>query len=85
MPVSFTLPTRAGRLDDDVHQRLPSAALFDTLCAGSAAIPATDCTDGYPIQLQLTVTTDNDQVQAVRPMKLWFSAPLRCIRTRTRR
>ena len=73
MPVSFTLPTAMDGTTTTFTNNFPPA-LFDTLCAGSAAIPATDCTDGYPIQLQLTVTTDNDQVQAVRPMKLWFKA-----------
>jgi hypothetical protein len=72
MPVSFTLPTAADGKTTTFTNNFPPA-LFDTLCAGSAAIPATDCSDGYPIQLQLTVTTDDDQVQAVRPMKLWFS------------
>jgi hypothetical protein len=37
---------------------------------GNIASP--DCTDGFPIQLQLTVTTSDDQVQAVRPMRLRF-------------
>lgn len=71
MPVSFTLPTAADGTTTTFTNNFPPA-LFETLCAGSATIPATDCTDGYPIQLQLTVTTDNDQVQAVRPMRLWF-------------
>lgn len=72
-PVSFTLPTAADGKTTTFTNNFPPA-LFETLCAGSAAVPATDCSDGYPIQLQLTVTTDNDQVQAVRPMKLWFKA-----------
>ena len=72
MPVSFTLPTAADGSTTTFTNDFPPS-LFQTLCTGSASIPAPDCTDGYPIQLQLTVTTDNDQVQAVRPMKLWFS------------
>ncbi len=72
MPVSYTLTTAPDNSTTFTNYFPP--ALFDTLCAGSAAIPATDCTDGYPIQLQLTVTTDDDQVQAVRPMKLWFKS-----------
>jgi hypothetical protein len=72
MPVSFTLTTAPDNSTTFTNYFPP--ALFETLCAGSTAVPATDCTDGYPIQLQLTVTTDNDQVQAVRPMKLWFAA-----------
>ncbi len=72
-PVSFTLPTAADGSTTTFTNYFPPS-LFETLCAGSATVPAPDCTDGYPIQLQLTVTTDNDQVQAVRPMKLGFSA-----------
>jgi hypothetical protein len=44
--------------------------LLQMLCAGMGNIAAPDCTNGFPIQLQLTVTTDNDSVQAVRPLNL---------------
>jgi hypothetical protein len=68
--VSFTLPTA-----DDGSTTFTNAFSPDVLaalCTGTGNIAAPDCTDGYPIQLQLTVTTDTDQVQAVRPMKLRF-------------
>ena len=85
MPVSFTLPTAADGTTTTFTNNFPPA-LFDTLCAGSAAIPATDCSDGYPIQLQLTVTTDDDQVQAVRPHAAVRSATRHpATRTRTPR
>jgi hypothetical protein len=68
--VSFTLPAAA---DGSTTFTNPfPLQVFQTLCAGMGNIAAPNCTDGYPIQLQLTVTTDNDQVQAVRPMRLRF-------------
>jgi hypothetical protein len=70
MPVSFTLPTAAD--GSTTFTNSFPADVLQTLCAGTGGMTAPDCTDGYPIQLQLTVTTDNDQVQAVRPMRLRF-------------
>lgn len=69
-PVSFTLasaPDGSTTFTNDI----PAAALT-TLCAGMGNIAKPDCTDGFPIQLQLTVSTSDDQVQAVRPMRLRF-------------
>lgn len=70
MPVSYSLPAAAD--GSTTFTNAFPLALFQTLCAGTGNFAATDCTDGYPIQLQLTVSTDNDQVQAVRPLRLRF-------------
>jgi hypothetical protein len=70
VPISYTLPTAANGSTTFTNAIPPD--VLQTLCAGMGNIAAPDCTDGYPIQLQLTVTTDNDEVQAVRPMRLRF-------------
>jgi len=70
VPVTFALPTAAD--GSTTFTNAFPADVLQTLCAGMGNIAAPDCTDGYPIQLQLTVSTDTDQVQAVRPMKLRF-------------
>jgi hypothetical protein len=55
--------------------------VLEALCAGTSGFPAPDCTDGYPIQINLLVCTDvagdgctpgDAQVAAVRPMRLRF-------------
>jgi len=70
VPISYTLPSAADGSTTSTNAIPPG--VLKMLCAGMGNIAVPDCTDGYPIQLQLTVTTDNDQVQAVRPMRLRF-------------
>ena len=52
---------------------IPDASL-EAACAARPGIPAPDCTDGFPIQIKLTVTTADDEVQAFRQLRLRFRA-----------
>jgi hypothetical protein len=70
VPVSYTLPTAADGSTTFTNAIPPP--ILATLCQGMGNITQPDCTDGFPIQLQLTVTTSDDAVQAVRPMRLRF-------------
>jgi hypothetical protein len=70
VPIAYTLPAAADG-STTFTNAIPADVLL-TLCAGMGNVAPPDCTDGFPIQLQLTVTTDNDQVQAVRPLRLRF-------------
>jgi hypothetical protein len=70
VPITYTLPTAADGSTTFTNAIPP--AILTTLCAGMGNIAKPDCTDGFPIQLQLTVTTSDDSVQAVRPMRLRF-------------
>jgi len=68
VPISYDLGTGPAA---SFTNTIPPAAL-DMLCAGLPGAPAPDCTDGFPIQIQLAVTTSDDEVRAVRPLRLRF-------------
>jgi hypothetical protein len=74
--VSYDLPTSADGTTTFTND-IPTT-LFEALCAGMPGLTAPDCTDGFPIEIKLTVTSINgdqaqtDQVQAVRPLRLRF-------------
>ena len=70
VPIAYTLPAAADGSTTFTNAIPPG--VLQTLCDGMGNVAPPDCTDGFPIQLQLTVTTDNDQVQAVRPLRLRF-------------
>jgi hypothetical protein len=68
VPISYDLGTAPTA---SLTNAIPPAAL-QALCAGQPGVPTPDCTDGFPIQINLTVTTSDDQVQAVRALRLRF-------------
>jgi hypothetical protein len=68
VPISYDLGTAATA---SFTNAIPPPAL-EALCAGQPGVPTPDCTDGFPIQINLTVTTSDDQVQAVRTLRLRF-------------
>ena len=73
VPVSYDLGTApTAKFSNDI----PPAAL-EAVCAGQPGVPAPDCTDGFPIELKLTVRhgpmdETEEMVQAVRPLRLRF-------------
>ena len=80
IPGSLHLTTDPAEPTATFTNDIPADKLA-AICAGTAGFPAPDCTDGYPIQLQLSICTDSDPanctdaahaVQAVRPMLLRF-------------
>jgi hypothetical protein len=76
MPISYQLATSATGTTSFTNAIPP--AIFTMLCAGTPGVPAPDCTDGFPIQLKLTIVgrradgTEAERVQAVRPLRLRF-------------
>ena len=49
------------------------ADLLETLCAGLGDVPAlADCEGGFPVQLKLTVKSDDEEIVAVRTLRLRF-------------
>jgi hypothetical protein len=68
VPVSYDLGSTA---QVPFTNAIPPA-IFESLCAGMPGVAAPDCTDGFPIEIRLTVTTSDDEVMAVRPLRLRF-------------
>ncbi len=48
--------------------------LLEVLCSGTEDTPSLlDCTGGFPVQIKLTVRTEDEEVTAVRDLRLRFS------------